>query len=69
LNSKVVDGFESSCKNTSNTVTAKLQLVVLPAASVAVQVTAVVPSGKREPDAGVQETVTPGQLSLAPGVG
>jgi hypothetical protein len=42
---------------------------VLPAASVAVQVTAVVPFGKAVPDAGVQVTVTPGQLSLATGTG
>ena len=40
---------------------------VLPDASVAVQVTAVVPAGNVEPEAGVQLLVTPGQLSLAVG--
>ena len=49
----------------SVTVTVKLQLAVLPEASVAVQLTVVVPTGKVEPDAGVQDTVTPGQLSVA----
>jgi hypothetical protein len=42
-----------------------VQLEVLPAASVAVQVTVVVPTGKNVPDAGEQTTVTPGQLSVA----
>ena len=43
------------------------QVAVLPAASVAVEVTVVVPTGKRLPDAGTLATVTPGQLSLADG--
>src|SRR5579871_4064077 len=43
----------------------KLQEAVLPAASVAVQVTCVVPAGKVEPDGGSQLIVTPGQLSVA----
>ena len=34
-------------------------------ASVAVHVTVVVPTGKQDPDGGLQTTVTPGQLSLA----
>jgi len=34
-------------------------------ASVAVQVTVVVPTGMQVPDGGVHTTVTPGQLSLA----
>ena len=51
----------------SLTITVKLQLLVLPAASVAVQVTGVVPVLKLEPVGGVQVTVTPGQLSVAPG--
>src|SRR5215510_2940883 len=38
-------------------------------ASVAVQVTIVVPVGKVDPDGGLQATVTPGQLSVAAGVG
>ena len=44
-------------------------MLVFPAASVAVQVTVVVPGGKKEPDAGVQTAVTPGQLSLTVGSG
>jgi hypothetical protein len=51
----------------SFTVTLKLQPEVLPAASVAVQATVVVPTGKNEPDAGEQLVVTPGQLSAAVG--
>lgn len=47
------------------TVTAKLHVETLPAASVAVQVTVVVPTGKAEPDGGWQTTLTPGQLSVA----
>jgi len=45
----------------------KLHVVILPDASVALQVTVVVPTLKSEPEAGVQEVVTPGQLSLAIG--
>jgi len=47
------------------TLTLKLQVAVLPDASVAVQVTVVEPTGKHEPDGGLQATVTPGQLSVA----
>ena len=47
------------------TFTEKEQVAVLPEASVAVQVTVVVPGGKGEPDGGTQTTVTPGQLSEA----
>ena len=43
----------------------KLQVAVLPDASVAVQVTVVTPVGKQLPEGGLQTTVTPGQLSLA----
>ena len=51
----------------STTVTMKEQPLteVLPLASVAVQVTVVVPLGNVEPDAGVQVAVAPGQLSVA----
>ena len=49
----------------SLTVTVKLHVAVFPDASVAVQLTVVVPIGKVEPDAGEQTTVTPGQLSVA----
>ena len=51
--------------SSSVTVTVKLQVAELwPAASVAVQVTVVVPFGKLEPLGGVQLAVAPGQLSL-----
>ena len=55
----------SSCKQTSKVVTENEQVAVLPLPSVAVQVTVVVPTGKIEPEAGVQTSVTPGQLSDA----
>ena len=51
----------------SLTVTVKVHVAVFPDASVAVQVTVVVPFGKAEPEAGEQLVVTPGQLSLAAG--
>jgi hypothetical protein len=47
------------------TVTVKEHVAVLPAASVAVAVTVVVPKGKVLPDAGTATTVTPGALSVA----
>ena len=47
------------------TVTVKLQVEVLPAASVAVLVTVVVPTAKLPLLAGELVTVTPGQLSVA----
>ena len=48
------------------TVTWKDPLAVLPAESVAEQLTVVVPSGKAKPEAGVQEGVTlPSMLSAA----
>jgi hypothetical protein len=51
----------------SLTVTVNWQLAVLFDASVAVQVTEVVPFGKVDPDGGIQSEVTPGQLSFAVG--
>src|SRR6266581_5390777 len=51
----------------SLTVTVNVQALVLPLASVAVQVTVLTPLLKLEPLAGLQLTVTPGQLSLATG--
>jgi hypothetical protein len=48
----------------SFTVTLKLQVPVLPDASVAVTVTEVVPTSKKEPLPGTAEAVSPGQLSL-----
>jgi hypothetical protein len=61
---QVIVGF-----SVSFTVTVKLQVAVLPEPSVAVQVTVVVPLGNVEPEGGEQETVTPGQLSVAVGAG
>ena len=58
-------GIDSSTRQALNTVTVKLHVAVLPEASVAVQVTVVVPTGNIEPEAGLQTTVTPGQLSDA----
>ena len=53
----------------SVTVTVKKQLVVFPAASVAAQVTRLVPIGKGVPAGGVQTTLTvPLQLSVPVGV-
>jgi hypothetical protein len=49
----------------SLTVTLKLQLVVLPEASVAVQLTLLVPLANVLPLVGLQVTVTPEQLSVA----
>ena len=46
------------------TVTKKVQVSVLPLLSVAMQVTMVVPTGKKLPDGGVQTTVSPVQLSV-----
>jgi hypothetical protein len=60
LAGQVTVGFSLSL-----TVTVKEQLAVLPEASVAVQLTVVVPFGKLEPDGGVHTTPTPGQLSVA----
>jgi len=48
----------------SLTLTVNEQEAVLPEASVAVQVTVVVPFKKVEPDGGLQLTVAPGQLSV-----
>jgi hypothetical protein len=49
------------------TITVKLQLAILPEASVAVQVTVVVPTAKLEPVGGLQLAVAPGQLSVGVG--
>jgi hypothetical protein len=51
--------------SSSLTVTLKLHDTLLPEASVAVQFTGVVPVGNALPEAGLQFTLTPGQLSLA----
>ena len=47
------------------TVTLNEQALTFPAASVAVQVTDVIPTGKAVPGGMLYETLTPGQLSLA----
>ena len=66
-----VAGLLSSCKHPLKTVIVKLQVAVLPEASVAVQVTVVVPTGKVWPEVTtwllwfLHATVTPGQLSDA----
>ena len=52
----------------SATVTLKLQVLLLPVASVAVQVTVVVPTANAVPLAGAQLAVAPGQLSAGVGV-
>ena len=49
----------------SFTVTVKLRLLLLPAVSIAVQVTVVTPLLKVVPEGGLHVAVTPGQLSLA----
>jgi len=49
----------------SVTVTVNVHVEVLPCASVAVLVTVVVPTTKLVPLAGLLDTVTPGQLSVA----
>src|SRR5262245_2589415 len=49
----------------SRTMTRKVQRLVFPAASVAVQTTVFVPSGKIVPLGGTHTTITPGQLSIA----
>jgi hypothetical protein len=53
----------------SRTITLNVQALVLPAASVAVHRTALVPFGNVEPDAGVQLVVAFGQLSETVGAG
>ena len=53
----------------SKVVTVKVQDAVLPDVSVAVQVTVVVPNGKHDPDGGLHEDMTPGQLSVTVGGG
>ena len=60
--------FEEQARTTGGqplTVTVKLQLVLLPQLSVAVQVTVVVPGGKVLPLGGLQLTVTGPQPPVA----
>jgi hypothetical protein len=65
LTSTTFPGLESSCRQKLKAFTLNVQVAILPEASVAVQVTVVVPTGKVEPDGGLQTAVTPGQLSVA----
>src|SRR5439155_18595812 len=59
----------STCFSVSVTTTLKVLVCVFPCASVTVQVTAVVPTGKTEPETGLEVTEpTPGQLSVAVGL-
>ena len=51
----------------SITVIVNVQVAVLPLASVAVEVTVVVPLGKKLPEAGTEVITVPGQLSVAVG--
>lgn len=53
----------------SATVTVKLHEAVLLLVSLAEQLTVVVPTGKLDPEAGLQVKVAPGQLSLTVGFG
>jgi hypothetical protein len=69
LISSWLPGLLSSCRQTLKAVKANEQVAVLPDASVAVQVTVVVPTGNGVPDGGTHATVTPGQLSVATGGG
>jgi hypothetical protein len=61
VNGQVATGFSASV-----TVTLNVQLVDFAAASVEVPVTVVVPLLKLDPLAGLEEVVTPGQLSVPP---
>ena len=49
-------------------VTVKLQVLVLPTASVAAQLTVATPLLKVKPEGGLQTTVAPGQLSVTKAV-
>ena len=65
LTSTTFPGLESSCRQKLKTFTLNAQVAILPAASVALQVTEVVPTGKGEPEGGVQTMPGVPQLSVA----
>jgi hypothetical protein len=65
LTSTTFPGLESSCRQKLKTFTLNVQFAMLPETSVALQVTVVVPTGKGEPDGGVQTTPGVPQLSVA----
>jgi hypothetical protein len=69
LNNTKFPGLVSSCKHMLNVVTVNVHCVVLFDVSVAVQVTVVVPTGKIDPDGGLQTTDCTPQLSVAAGAG
>ena len=69
FSSNTVEGLVSSCKLTLKTLTVNAHVAVFPAASVAVQVTVVVPIGNVAPLGGEHTTPTPRQLSEAVGAG
>src|SRR5207245_787320 len=60
----MLPGQAGTGRSVSLTVTEKLQLELLPDASVAVHTTLVVPFGKRYPDTGTHRMLPPAQLSL-----
>src|SRR6266852_2809633 len=65
LTSTTFPGLESSCRQKLKTFALNVQVAMLPEASVALQETVVVPTGKGEPEGGVQTTVGVPQLSVA----
>ncbi len=69
FHNRMIAGLLSSSSAVSKVVTVNVHVAVLPEASVAVQVTVVMPVGKQEPDGGLQAKVTPGQLSETVGGG
>ena len=63
LNTEILAGQVITGGILSTTVTVNAQIAVLPAASVAVAITVVVPIGNVLPETGLKLTVAPGQLS------
>src|SRR5215510_5855714 len=64
LPGRAITGGRTSRPEGSRTVTVNAAVVLVPAASVAVQVTAVTPNGKAAPDGGSHRTVTDPLLSV-----
>lgn len=64
----ILVGQLATGSSSSVTITLNIQLDMLPAASVAVTVTGVVPNGKVEPDGGLAVEVAPGQASVGAGI-
>lgn len=59
-----VGGVGEIVRTRQLTVTVKLHWLIVPLGSMAVQVTAVTPGGKREPEAGLQETLKVGSQTV-----